>query len=591
MNSIDKDKRVVHSIDDGSELLSVEVRENKSLKNIVTAIVKNTLAYGLLLTCAVLLGDLALGQNSRIPLHQTKTTKIQSDNYGEQLGTVRFPVSCNELAHQHTERGLALLHHMTYEDARARFALATKADPECAMGYWGQAMSYIHPLWSDPPSRENFVKGQELVDEAKTRGQKTEWEKAYIDAVAAYYSPGWSRDEKPNLVGFEEGWQKVYHEFPEDPEATSIYALAHMGTAEPSDKSYVKQKRAAELAKQVLAEIPNHPGAHHYIIHAYDYPQLAEEALEVARSYGKIAPEIPHALHMPSHIFTRLGLWQESIAMNKRSADAALKHPVGEKISLHYPHALDYLAYAYLQRAEDTQAKYVLDLIKNIEDPVQPHVASAYTLTSLPARLALEQQKWTDAISLQPRVPRDYPWNQFPAMEAITHFARALGAARSGNETIARQALDELALLRDRAAETSAYWGKQIEIQRLAAKAWLIYQEGDRQEALEVMREAAEMEASTEKHPVTPGEILPASELLADMLLEEGRYQEAQTAYLNVLKRSPNRFNSLYGAGRAAELKGNDNQANFYYRKLIEITDPEAERERLQYVRDFLAKN
>ena len=583
MSFTNKNQKIVAQTADASELIFAEVPANKPLDSIGKIIVKNTLAYGLLLSCAILPGNLVLSQDGQ--------AKIQRDTYGEQLGSVSFPVSCNELARQHTERGLALLHHMTYEGARAEFALATEVDPECAMGYWGQAMSYIHPLWSDPPSRENFVKGQELVNEAQTRGQKTEWEEAYIDAVAAYYSPGWSRDEKPNLVSFEQGWQKVYHKFPEDSEATSIYALAQIGTAEASDKSYTQQKRAAELAKEVLAKIATHPGAHHYIIHAYDYPQLAEKALKVARSYGKIAPEIPHALHMPSHIFTRLGLWQESIAMNQRSADAAFKHPVEEKISLHYPHALDYLAYAYLQRAEDTQAKYVLERIKNRKAPFQPHVASAYALASLPARLALERQKWTDAVSLQPRVPSDYPWNEFPAMEAITHFARAIGAARSGNETIARQALDELALLRERAAETSAYWGKQIEIQRLAAKAWLIYQEGARQEALDLMHKAAEMEASTEKHPVTPGEILPASELLADMLLEEGRYREAQTAYLTVLKRSPNRFNSLYGAGRAAELQGKDNLANYYYSKLSEISAPESQRERLQDAKDFLTKN
>ena len=592
MNYTNQNKRVTHHIRDGSKLISTEIQENKLSKNAFQTTVKNTLAYGLLVTCAVVLpGDLALTQNRKTPWHQTKTTKIQSDTYGEQLGTVNFPVSCNESARQDAERGLALLHHMTYEGARAKFAMATQADPECAMGYWGQAMSYIHPLWSDPPSQENFEKGRELVNKAKSKGEKTEWEEAYIDAVAAYYSPGKSRDEKPNLVSFAEGWQQVYQQFPEDTEATSIYALAHMSTAEASDKSYAKQKRAAELAKQVLTEIPTHPGAHHYIIHAYDYPQLAERALEVARSYGKIAPEIPHALHMPSHIFTRLGLWQESIAMNKRSAEAALKHSAGKQISLHYPHALDYLAYAYLQRAEDTQAKSVLEQIDNLEAPFQPHLASVYTLAALPARFALEQQQWTDAISLQLRVPSDYPWDEFPAIEAITHFARAMGAARSGNEFVARQALGELALLRDRAAETSAYWEKQIEIQRLAGKAWLMYQSGDREQALDLMHQAAEMEASTEKHPVTPGEILPAAELLADMLLEEGRHQEAQTAYSTVLKRSPNRFNSLYGAGRAAELGGNDARADFYYKKLVEITDSEAERERLQYARNFLTKN
>ncbi len=552
---------------------------------------KNRFAYGLLLICAILAGDLTLGGAQQIPWKQNRTAQIQSDTYGEQLGTVSFPVSCKESALRYAERGLALLHHMTYEGARATFLRVTETDPDCAMGYWGQAMSYIHPLWSDPPSQENFERGQELVKEAQNRGPKTKWEQAYIEAVAAYYYPGWSRDEKPNLINFEQGWQQVYQEFPEDPEATSIYALAHLATAEPNDKSYVKQKRAAELGKEVLAKISDHPGAHHYIIHAYDYPQLAEKALEVARSYDKIAPEVPHALHMPTHIFTRLGLWQESITMNMRSAEAAWKHPAGEKISLHYLHALDYLAYAYLQRGEDSQAQEVLEQIQSLKGPFQPHVASAYTLASLPARFALEQQQWTEIISLQPRVPSNYPWNEFPAMEAITYFAQALGAARSGNGLVARQALDKLSLLSAQASETSYYWAKQIDIQRLAAEAWLMYQEGNQEEALDIMRKAAELEAATEKHPVTPGEILPASELLADMLLERGDYQEAQKAYLSALKRSPNRFNSLYGAGRAAELEGNYNKATLYYRKLIEITDPGAKRERLQYARNFVTKN
>lgn len=544
---------------------------------------KNTLVYGLLLAFVTFSGGPVLGQ--------ADTTKIQSNAYGEQLGTVHFPVSCNEAVRPHMERGLALLHHMTYEGARAAFAAATEADPDCAMGYWGQAMTFIHPLWSDPPSEADFEKGQALVNEARSRGRKTEREDAYIAAVAAYYAPGWSRDEKANLAGFEEGWRKVHEQFPDDPEAAAFYALAHMATADPADKTYAKQKRAAEIAQQVLDRIPDHPGAHHYIIHAYDYPPLAEEALPVARSYGEIAPAIPHALHMPSHIFTRLGLWQESIAMNQRSAAAALKHPAGDKVSLHYPHALDYLAYAYLQRAEDGKAKAILDTIKTLKGPFQAHGAAAYTFAAVPARVALERQQWTEAASLEPRIPDNYPWDQFPAMEAITHFARALGAARSGDMRTAREALDTLAALQDRTAETSAYWAKQIEIQRLSAKAWLAYAEGNQEAALDTMHRAAEMEAATEKHPVTPGEVLPAHELLADMLLEVGRYQEAQAAYLAALERSPNRFNSLYGAGRTAELGGGDTRAVLYYRKLVEIAAPDADPERLQQARTFLAEN
>jgi len=551
---------------------------------------KNILVYGWLLVVATFFAGTALSQDTPPASGETSAAEVQGDTYGDKLGTVRFPVSCNKAASQHAERGLALLHHMTYEGARAAFVAATEADPDCAMGYWGQAMGFIHPLWSDPPGEANFKKGQALVNEAKTRGKKTERERAYIAAVETYYAEGWRRDEKANLASFEQGWRNVHEQFPEDPEVACFYALAHMATADPADKSYAKQKRAAAIAERVLTQIPDHPGAHHYIIHAYDYPSLAEKALGVARSYGEIAPEVPHALHMPSHIFTRLGLWQESIAMNKRSASAALKHPAGDKVSLHYPHALDYLAYAYLQRADDQNAKEILDTIKSLEGPFQSHVASAYTFAAVPARFTLERQRWAEAAQLEPRTPSHYPWDKFPAMEAITHFARAFGAARSGDRRAALEALDKLAALREQAAASSAYWANQIEIQRLAAMAWLAYQEGKQEEALDTMRRAAELETATEKHPVTPGEVLPARELLADMLLAIGRHQEAQTQYLAALERSPNRFNSLYGAGRAAELGGNDTKAALYYRQLVDVTGADAERKRLQHAKTFLAE-
>jgi len=552
---------------------------------------KNIHLYGALLVVATCFVAPAFGQTGQPASDEATAVAVHNETYGEQLGTVHFPVSCNEVASPHIERGLALLHHMTYEAARAAFVRAIEADPDCAMGYWGQAMTFIHPLWSDPPSEADFKRGQALVSEAKTRGQKTERDRAYIAAVEAYYAEGWNRDETANLASFEEGWEKVYRQFPNDLEAACFYALAHMATADPADKTYTKQKRAGALAEKVLAQVPDHPGAHHYTIHAYDYPALAKEALEVARSYGKIAPEVPHALHMPTHIFTRLGFWQESITMNKRSAAAALKHPVGDAISLHYLHALDYLAYAYLQRAEDKKAKQVLDTLTALKGPFQVHTAASYTFPAVPARLALERQEWTDAASLEPRTPSNYPWDRFPAMEAITHFARALGAARSGNGKRAAQALENLAALRERTAETSAYWAKQVEIQRLSAMAWLKYQEGEQEEALDIMRRAAELEASTEKHPVTPGEILPARELLADMLLDMGRYKEAQAEYEAALERSANRFNSLYGAGRAAELGGNKRKGAFYYKKLVEMTANDTERVRLQRVRTFLAEN
>jgi tetratricopeptide (TPR) repeat protein len=514
----------------------------------------------------------------------------QVDDYGDKLGTVRFPVSCSEPAQPLMERGLALLHSMTYVSARRVFEEASATDPGCALAYWGQAMTIIHPLWSDPPSEADFKRGQALVNKAKARVQNDDRERAYIAAIETYFAQGRNRVETANLAAFEKGWEKVYRQFPKDLEAACFYALAHMATADPTDKTYAKQKRAGSISEKVRAKIPDHPGAHHYTIHAYDYPALAEKALSAARSYGKIAPEVPHALHMPTHIFTRLGLWEESITMNKRSAAAALKHPVGDLISLHYPHALDYLAYAYLQGAEDQKARQVLDTLEAIKDPFQPHVASAYTLAGVPARLALERQDWVSAASLVPRTPSNYPWDRYPAMEAITYFAKALGAARSGNGQAARQALDKLVALREKTAKTSGYWATQIEIQRLSAMAWLEYQEGKQGEALNIMRRAAELESSTEKHPVTPGEVLPARELLADMLLDMGRYDEALAEYEATLERSANRFNSLYGAGRAAELVGHKKKATIYYRNLLEVAvQADTESPRLQHARRVLA--
>lgn len=508
--------------------------------------------------------------------------------YGEQLGSVTVPFACNKAAVGVAQRGLALLHHMTYVGARAAFAETIQADPDCAMGYWGQAMSYIHPLWSDPPGPGDFAKGKALSSEAMKRTQN-EQERAYVAAVKAYYEQGRNPTEKVNLNSFAEGWRKVYERFPDDLEAASFYALAYLSTVNPADKSYAKQKLSAAIAKQVLERNPGHPGAHHYTIHALDYPPLAEQALEVARSYGSIAPAVPHALHMPAHIFTRLGLWPESIDMNRRSADAALKHQANGKVSLHYLHALDYLAYAYLQRGEDSKAKAVLEELLALKGPYQTHVASAYTFAAVPARLALERQQWAVATALKPQTPSNYPWQINPAMEAITYFANGLGAARTGDKMMAVLAIDKLRTLEQKAAKTSDYWAKQIEIQRLAVEAWLAYYgEGKKHEGLTTMRRAAAMEAATEKHPVTPGEVLPAQELLADMLFDMRLYGEALVNYQAVLKRSPNRFNSLYGAGRAAELADNKEMAAFHYEKLVEMAAARSKLKRLHEARSFL---
>ena len=548
--------------------------------------------YGLFILFSAFLITPILNIDTRNFSLSAKTSKMQIDSYGDQLGTVVFPISCSKEAKPQVERGLALLHHMTYDGAKAAFIAATNTDSDCAMGYWGQAMTYIHPLWSDAPSKEDFDRGHALVAKAKIRGQKTDREKAYIEAVAAYYEKGWNKDETVNLQSFEAGWENVYRRFPDDIEAASFYALSHMATANPGDKNYTKQKQAATIAERILTQVSDHPGAHHYMIHAYDYPPLASKALDVARSYGEIAPDIPHALHMPTHIFTRVGLWQESIIMNNRSAEAALKHPAGNDISLHYPHALDYLVYAYLQQADDLSARQVMDELLIIDESFQTHIAASYSFTAIPARLALERQQWAEAAILKPKLPNNYPIEKFPAMEAITYYAKALGAARAGNVKMANQALEKLTSLHKKTEKTSAYWAKQVEIQRLSAMAWIMYQEDRKKKALNVMRKAAELESSTEKHPVTPGEILPARELLADMLLDMGRYKEAQTEYETTLKRSANRFNSLYGAGLAAELGNNKKDAVLYYKKLVEMTEEvKSEREQLKHARLYLSQN
>lgn len=544
-------------------------------------------------TCGPLLiplFTLALAAVSAAPA-SSENDSVVDDPYGERLGTVTFPVSCEKKAQAQAARGLALMHHMTYEGARVAFAAAAETDPDCAMAYWGQAMSYIHPLWSDPPSEEEFAEGQQLLQQARERGQKTDWEEAYIAAAEGYYAPGHSQSEKENLADFETGWALVIGRFPDDNEAASLYALAHLANADPSDKSYARQKRSADIAEKVLAREPSHPGAHHYIIHAYDYPPLAEKGLDVARSYSDIAPAVPHALHMASHIFTRLGLWPESIEMNQRSAAAALEQAEGGEIPFHYLHAIDYLVYADLQRGEDRHAQQTWQEAEKLDAPFEDHVASAYTFAAVPARLALERQQWDQAASLEPRVPSDYPWNKVPAMEAITWFAKALGAAHTNQQQLAQEAVGELTALQAQLANQSDYWAKQVEIQQLAAQAWQDYLINDKpQQALSTMRQAAELEATTEKHPVTPGEVLPAQELLADMLLDAGRYRAAQTEYTAALERSPKRFNSLYGAARAAELAGDNENAVRYYRELLELVAENVDRQRLQHAHDFLEK-
>lgn len=521
---------------------------------------------------------------------QVEAPKEEPRSEEPKLGTVNFPVSCTKEAAKHITRGVALLHHMTYGGSNKEFQTATTLDPQCAIGYWGQAMTGIHPLWSDKPTQQTFNTGKSLLDKALLSANKTERENDYIAAALQYYTPGWTTDEKANLKSFEKGWEAVYMKYPDDLEARSFYALSYLAGADPQDKSYEIQLRTGQLLERVLYEVPNHPGAHHYTIHAFDYPPLAEKALKVAYNYGNIAPDIPHALHMPTHIFTRLGLWDDSIEMNKRSAAAALKHPASGAISLHYLHALDYLAYSYLQKGQDLKAQDVLNEIVSLQGSIQKHVISSYTLASVSARIALERHNWEKASRVKAIEPGNYPLRSHPAMFAITHFARAMGAANSGKDEIAKQEIAILDELKNKEAKSSAYWAKQIEIQLLCAVAWLTYNQGLQTQGLNVMKKAADLESTTDKHPITPGEILPARELYGDMLFESKSYADALKQYEKALIRSPNRFNSLYGAARAAELAGDVGKAQWYYSKFVELTkEAEIGLDKIENAKSYLA--
>lgn len=499
-----------------------------------------------------------------------ETTQVAASAYGTHLGSVSVPGGCTEEASRSLEQGLALLHSMTYEGSREAFGEAATSDPDCALAAWGEAMTWIHPLWSDPPGEEAWSAGEAAIARARELGSDDDRTMAWIDAAAAYYEAGRGDSERPNLRAFADAWMHVHDRFPEDEEAAALHALSQLALVDPADRSYAIQLAAGAVAESVLAANPDHPGAYHYVIHAYDYPPLAEKAEKAARGYADVAPAVPHALHMPSHIFTRLGLWEESIDWNTRSAAAAKTHPAGDAISLHYLHALDYLAYARLQRAEDAAADEVAATTAALEGPFQTHGASAYTLAAVPARVALERDDWEAAAALEARVG-EFAWDRFPQMEAITWFARGIGAARAGDATAARWAAARLEDLRDAVPSTAGYWATQVEIQRLAVEAWAAWAEGDKEGALGIMEESSDLEASTEKHPITPGEVLPARELLGDMLRDTGRNEEAIAAYEQALERSPNRFRSLFGAGRAAELAGDPESAAEWYRQLLEL--------------------
>jgi hypothetical protein len=511
----------------------------------------------------------------------------------EKLGHVNFAVSCSPAAQKKFNRATALLHSFWYEEAEKAFAAIAMSEPKCAMAHWGVAMSLYHPVWA-PSTSSELQRGWAAVEKAKSAGARTARERDYIAAIEAFYRDSNKLDHQTRALAYEQAMEQVYLHYPKDHEAAIFYALALLGTATNSDKTYAKQNRAAEILNKVLPQEPNHPGVAHYLIHSFDYPQLARLALPAARSYAKIAPSSPHALHMPSHIFTRLGLWQESIQSNLASAAAAKKH-----VAMSHPgaasfdqlHAMDYLVYAYLQGAEDQKARQILDQAAALNKVDAPVLAASYAFAAIPARYTLERRRWSDAAKLELH-PADFPWEQFRYSEALIYFARAIGAARSGDPAAARKDVDKLSAIQKALVESKlGYWADQVEIQRRSAAAWLAHAEGNDTEALTLMRSAAELEASTEKHPVTPGPIIPARELLGDMLLELKQPEQALREFEASLGDSPNRFNGLYGAARAAELSGNQKKAGDYYAKMVTLTaHADSDRPELQKIKEFVAQ-
>ena len=500
---------------------------------------------------------------------------------------VNFTNSCAPDVRADFNKGVALLHSFWFPQASAMFEGILKRDANCAMAYWGIALS----SWGNPFGGIKSVKVVELtrqsIEKAKTTGSPTPRERGFIDAVASLTTDTTPGTHPARIAAYEAGMAKVVQENPNDDEAKMFYALSINQTAPPTDKTYAKQLQAAGILEPLFKKMPEHPGLAHYIIHAYDTPVLAERALVAARRYASLAPAVPHALHMPSHTFTRVGSWKESIETNRRSAEAARKDKgAGEEL-----HALDYQTYAYLQLGQDKAAKTVVDHAISILGGEQGAAAGAagagaYAVNAIPARYALERGAWAEAAQLTPR-----PGN-VPYAEAISHFARAVGAARSGNPDAAAADISKLADLRDKMKSMQdAYWTEILEIERRIALAWVAFAGGKKDEALTAMSAVADAEDATEKSAVSPGPLAPARELYGFMLLEANKPKEALVAFETTMKKEPNRFRSTYGGAKAAMMAGDKAKAATYYKQLLDLAkEADTERPEIAEARKFVGR-
>ena len=502
------------------------------------------------------------------------------------LGNVSFPVSCEPSVQPQFSSAVAMLHSFWYEKASDTFAAVAQKDPTCGMAYWGIAMTYYHPIWQ-APGPADLKAGAAAAEKAKLAGAKTQRERDYIAAIQTFYTDADKLDHRTRALAYEKAMDQLQARYTDDHEAAIFRALALLASAPPTDKTYVNQKKAGAILEPLFVEQPEHPGIAHYIIHAYDYPPLAPRALDAARRYAEIAPDSPHALHMPSHIFTRLGLWQESIASNLVSAASAQKNNApGNEL-----HAKDYLIYAYLQGGQDREAKRALDAPPPGRPDDPQYMNWLYAMGTSPARYAVERHRWDEAAALTVP-PNTFPGGRWAWTEANLYFARALGASHTGKLEAAQKDLVQLTSLRDTLTQNNeTYWADQVDIQREITVAWLSFAEDRREEALQQMRSAAEHEDKTDKNNVTPGVILPARELLGEMLLELKQPAQAMTEFEATLRTAPNRFNALAGAARAAKLSGDQEKAKTYYAKLLAICQhADGDRPELQDARSLLAQ-
>jgi hypothetical protein len=493
---------------------------------------------------------------------------------GDKLGVVHFATSCNETAQKDFDRAVALLHSFQFSKAIQGFGTALKSDATCGIADWGIALSeWSNPFGTGIKDQGQLQAGRESTERGKTVGAKTERERAYIAAVALLYNNFESTLQSGRLLAYRDAMEQLAAKYPEDYEAQIFYALALAASEEPTDKSYASRLKAGAILEKLFAEEPDHPGLAHYIIHTYDVPPLAGRALPAARRYSEIAPDAPHALHMPSHTFTRTGYWQDSIDSNVAAAAAAKR----ENQTPEELHASDYEIYAYLQTGQDEAARRLLGSLPEIASRFDSKAviggaggpsAGYFAFAAIPARYALERQDWKQAAQL---IPRETP---FPYTEAMTWFARGLGAARLGQAPTAYESATALKQIRERLSKAGEnYWAQQVEIQELEAEAWAALAEGKKEEGLRQMKLAAELEDGTDKSAISPGPLAPARELLGEMLLQMNEPGEALLQFEATLKKEPGRFRTLNGAARAAQLSGHREASQMHFRELLKACE------------------